>query len=335
MIRTSNSFDNNCFDYTYESAENLFLPQYGMKADTNPFRYCGEYFDEETGFVYLRARYYSPDTGRFVSEDPIKDGNNWYVYCGNNPVNNIDPLGLSRNSRYVSVSTTLNMRDSYGTGSNIIGSLPNNAEVMYYGNKTREIDGHMWAEVSYNGIIGWVAADFLRIARPTINASNVSKNKGLNVQNNGIEIDPLDAIALQKAFVDVGDYDGNGLECPDLPKWYIDTFTTLSAVRGNGKDVVNNLAEKYGGSTSNIPSFPAVYSVGGFYKALGTTGSSGYGHTGIVLDVKRIDDTTYSVTFIHTYNRLAEKAYNSEYKTDTLVVNENVSFFDLSSYIKK
>ena len=94
MIRTSNSFDNNCFDYTYESAENLFLPQYGMKADTNPFRYCGEYFDEETGFVYLRARYYSTDTGRFVSEDPIKDGNNWYVYCGNNPLCFLDSTGM-------------------------------------------------------------------------------------------------------------------------------------------------------------------------------------------------------------------------------------------------
>ena len=93
IIRTSNSFDNNCFDYTYESAENLFLPQYGMKADTNPFRYCGEYFDEETGFVYLRARYYSPDIGRFVSEDPIKDGNNWYVYCGNNSIVFYDPYG--------------------------------------------------------------------------------------------------------------------------------------------------------------------------------------------------------------------------------------------------
>lgn len=65
-----------------------------MKADTNPFRYCGEYFDEETGFVYLRARYYSPDIGRFVSEDPIKDGNNWYVYCGNNPLCFLDPTGM-------------------------------------------------------------------------------------------------------------------------------------------------------------------------------------------------------------------------------------------------
>ncbi|MBU5451523.1 RHS repeat-associated core domain-containing protein, partial [Acetivibrio sp. MSJd-27] len=46
--------------------------------DNNPFRYCGEYFDNETGFIYLRARYYDSDIGRFTSEDT-----HW------NPANNI------------------------------------------------------------------------------------------------------------------------------------------------------------------------------------------------------------------------------------------------------
>ncbi len=62
--------------------------------DTNPFRYCGEYYDKETGYIYLRARYYDPTIGRFISEDPIRDGLNWYVYCENNPVIFVDPLGL-------------------------------------------------------------------------------------------------------------------------------------------------------------------------------------------------------------------------------------------------
>ena len=42
----------------------------------NPFRYSGEYFDEETGFYYLRARYYDPTIGRFLTEDPAEDGTN-------------------------------------------------------------------------------------------------------------------------------------------------------------------------------------------------------------------------------------------------------------------
>ena len=37
--------------------------------DLNPFRYCGEYFDSETGTYYLRARYYDPSIGRFTQPD--------------------------------------------------------------------------------------------------------------------------------------------------------------------------------------------------------------------------------------------------------------------------
>ena len=62
--------------------------------DTNPFRYCGEYYDTEIDSVYLRARYYRPTIGRFITEDPIMDGLNWYSYCDNNSVNVSDPSGL-------------------------------------------------------------------------------------------------------------------------------------------------------------------------------------------------------------------------------------------------
>ena len=66
----------------------------GVDGVYNPFRYSGEYADIESGMIYLRARYYDPGLGRFISEDPIKDGVNWYVYCMNNPVNRWDPTGL-------------------------------------------------------------------------------------------------------------------------------------------------------------------------------------------------------------------------------------------------
>ncbi len=42
----------------------------------------------------MRARYYNPGTGRFISEDPIKDGSNWYSYCYNNPLIFRDKNGL-------------------------------------------------------------------------------------------------------------------------------------------------------------------------------------------------------------------------------------------------
>ncbi|MBR5236910.1 MAG: hypothetical protein IKW06_06045 [Clostridia bacterium] len=60
----------------------------------NSLLYAGEYFDEETGLIYLRNRYYDPNARRFITEDPARDELNWYAYCGNNPVNCVDPWGL-------------------------------------------------------------------------------------------------------------------------------------------------------------------------------------------------------------------------------------------------
>jgi len=63
--------------------------------DNNPFRYCSEYFDKEAETYYLRNRDYTPSTGRFTQEDPIRSGLNWYIYADNNPIMFCDPLGLS------------------------------------------------------------------------------------------------------------------------------------------------------------------------------------------------------------------------------------------------
>jgi|GEM_PF-5943339 len=63
---------------------------------TQPFTYTGRERDAESGLYYYRARYYDPQTGRFLSEDPIGfDGfdHNLYRYVLNNPLNLNDPNG--------------------------------------------------------------------------------------------------------------------------------------------------------------------------------------------------------------------------------------------------
>ncbi len=60
------------------------------------FRTAGAELDPETGLYYLRARYYDPQSGRFLSEDPtgIEGGFNLYPYAGADPINSRDPSGL-------------------------------------------------------------------------------------------------------------------------------------------------------------------------------------------------------------------------------------------------
>ena len=60
------------------------------------FRMGDQEYDQETGLYHLGARYYDPQLGRFLSEDPIgiAGGLNLYAYAGNDPVNHRDPSGL-------------------------------------------------------------------------------------------------------------------------------------------------------------------------------------------------------------------------------------------------
>ncbi len=62
----------------------------------NPFRFPGQYYDQETGLHYNYFRYYDPTTGRYVTPDPIglEGGTNLWPYVANNPGNYIDPSGL-------------------------------------------------------------------------------------------------------------------------------------------------------------------------------------------------------------------------------------------------
>jgi RHS repeat-associated protein len=67
----------------------------GGEASDNPFQYTGRENDG-TGLYYYRARYYSPELQRFISEDPIglAGGVNYYAYAGNSPLSHVDPVGL-------------------------------------------------------------------------------------------------------------------------------------------------------------------------------------------------------------------------------------------------
>ena len=84
--------------FEYDAFGNSFA-----KVGTTPnnYLYRGEQYDPDLGLYYLRARYYNPNTGRFMSRDPeegtprIPATLHKYLYVGANPIRFVDPTGRS------------------------------------------------------------------------------------------------------------------------------------------------------------------------------------------------------------------------------------------------
>ncbi len=81
--------------YTFDSFGNQTASSGSL---TNSFRYTGREFDPETNLYYYRARYYDPNSGRFISEDPkrFQADVNFYPYVSNSPTGHLDPFGWSK-----------------------------------------------------------------------------------------------------------------------------------------------------------------------------------------------------------------------------------------------
>lgn len=87
--------------YVYDAWGNQTVTTHvaGSAARYNPFRYRGYYYDADLEFYYLQTRYYDSAVGRFINADTfVSTGQgltacNMFAYCGNNPVNYVDPTG--------------------------------------------------------------------------------------------------------------------------------------------------------------------------------------------------------------------------------------------------
>ena len=108
-------------------------------AGENPFRYCGYCYDEETGFYYLKSRYYDPEVGRFINADGFVStgtgllGYNMYAYCNDNPIKYKDSDGNcitnARGDR-IPYRCTTKCRFDYRAVRNKLGSISGGKNII-------------------------------------------------------------------------------------------------------------------------------------------------------------------------------------------------------------
>mgnify|MGYP002079436568 CR=1 FL=1 len=84
--------------YVNNSGSLVSLDTYTGNTYWNTRLYTGREYDKESNLYYMRARYYSPDTGRFISRDPIwqNDQVNLYTYVANSPLKYTDRMGREK-----------------------------------------------------------------------------------------------------------------------------------------------------------------------------------------------------------------------------------------------
>ncbi|MBH5318329.1 RHS repeat-associated core domain-containing protein [Paenibacillus sp. GSMTC-2017] len=121
VIKITDVYGDTLNSYDYDIWGNVIAKTETM---SNPFKYSGEIYDDESDLIYLRARYYDPSIGRFITEDTYEGelneplSLNLYTYVGNNPLGYEDPTGHKRAVR----PGLLPSSDAAGGGSIIKGS---------------------------------------------------------------------------------------------------------------------------------------------------------------------------------------------------------------------
>lgn len=92
-VRTMTDSSGNVLNtYSYDTYGNVTG---STGTSPNTFKFAGEYQDNESGMYYLRARYYDPSTGQFISRDTlVAMTRSAYAYVAGNPLNGTDPTGL-------------------------------------------------------------------------------------------------------------------------------------------------------------------------------------------------------------------------------------------------
>ena len=205
VVQLTNTSGQITKDYTYDAFGNEAMPAIG---DVNPFRYAGEYIDAETGYQYLRARYYDANVGRFITEDTHWNQGNM-IYGDNpdeNPMPNINAIRQSSNLYAYAMSNPIMFFDYSGkkvTVKNVSGELtfgPGGRVNVFYAYDDKDNFGLFTSEDFAGGVnVGFAIDEYVF---PTMN--NIFElTKGTNATLTG------NAWRLSKTYIICGEHVGH------------------------------------------------------------------------------------------------------------------------------
>ena len=145
----------------YDPWGNMTTPPEDLGPPASLLQYCatlGHPTEDNTGLIYMRARYYDPLIGRFISEDPAGDGRNWYVYAGNDPVDKGDATGRSEFSL-----GGLNV--AIATGEGVFSAASDLSLQAIFGVGDGSLNDYDWGSVLFAGGVGLLGGAYGAVGR--------------------------------------------------------------------------------------------------------------------------------------------------------------------------
>jgi RHS repeat-associated protein len=153
--------------YSYDAWGTMLAPTTSPIDDR--YLYTGQQWDKDLGMYYLRARYYSPQYGRFWTMDSYEGSQSdpaslhKYLYCASDPLNNIDPSGRDLISTMVSIGSRAILYSAVGAA---IGGLAGGVDAIIDWNPNRHFSDGFKQGAIIGGIAG--ATWTFKIARPVL-----------------------------------------------------------------------------------------------------------------------------------------------------------------------
>jgi RHS repeat-associated protein len=204
--------------YSYDAYGNLLG---SMGTNENDYLYRGEQFDESLDLQYLRARYYDPTTGRFISTDPFEGvleqpvSRHRYLYGNSNPVTFSDPSGLVT-MQDIQATFTLN---SVIRGLNLVGLTFGPAQLIGSQLAGIDRDSIKWSGYQLSGDI------------PIKGKPKLPKFTGLGADLylvNSVAFDGNDTNLQQRWGLVATIHSNYGYNSPQTPSFTAGTFTIWS-----------------------------------------------------------------------------------------------------------
>lgn len=124
VMLTTDSLGHVTNRYNYDAYGTAYNGSFGGR---NKIGYNGKKYDSGTGWYNYGYRDYNPQQGRFSTQDPIRDGMNWYAYCGGDPINYVDLFGLFTESEHITNEAQVNSKNCgdilVGLNLNFVGCI--------------------------------------------------------------------------------------------------------------------------------------------------------------------------------------------------------------------